>query len=565
VDALNDGLGLDSPFMKAVNNVKTALTAQLAFIDDTNVAIGENIPGTMAKAKAASQTYLLSLLQQPQALSAVQTGMLQIHGTANALQGALVQLGLSSADAATAINAGVSKAIADLKKQFEGGLTERLNTANGQSFLNDATKLIQQHQQDILDAASLGTDPSLVAATFKAEAQQIVDSAGLVGDAFTSFKTQFPELASVVHEFTQSAVADSKALRDAQNSAAKNLTDFLANLQAGPGSTQSPLATLASAQTLYQANLPLAQAGNVDAQNKFVSLADNLEKAARVVYASGQGYQDIRNQIINQGLNLPAVQATDDPVTKAVRDAITAIQAGNAALAAANTLTTNSMLPAVNAGSAAAVAASLATYFNQIDPTGKLSSVVANTLSTSGFAGYLEDIHNTSLPQNKSAVDATKGAVDSGNTTLAAIKALQDTANTQLILLRNALNPTLVDVQATDNVLRPGTGTSSSNPAVYDPTLIHLQNQVVTALNKIVFNTYAIASNTNVGRDSSSNKLGVYAGGGLITGPGTGTSDSLLIRGVEPRIHDAKFCARKVRRRLLRSVERRHHAACVQW
>jgi hypothetical protein len=54
----------------------------------------------------------------------------------------------------------------------------------------------------------------------------------------------------------------------------------------------------------------------IDAQNKFVSLADNLEKAARAVYASGQGYQDIRSQIISQGLALPAVQTTDPVVVE---------------------------------------------------------------------------------------------------------------------------------------------------------------------------------------------------------------------------------------------------------
>jgi hypothetical protein len=535
VDALNDGLGLDSPFMKAVNNVKTALNNQLAFIDDTNVAIGNNIPGTMARAKAASQTYLLSLLQQPQALSAVQTGMLQIHGTANALQGALVQLGLSSTDAATAINAGVSKAIADLKKQFEGGLTERLNVANGQSFLNDATKLIQQHQQDILDAASLGTDPSLVAATFKAEAQQIVDSASLVGDAFASFKTQFPELASVVHEFTASAVTDSKALRDAQNSAAKNLTDFLANLQSGQGSTQSPLNTLASAQTLYQANLPLAQSGNVDAQNKFVSLADNLEKAARVVYASGQGYQDIKNQIINQGLNLPAMQATTDPVTQAVRDAITAIQIGNAAITAGNfsnenlngaiiggigtTINSlnNGILPAVNAGNAAAVATSLATYFNQIDPSGKLLDIAARTLTAANNSNSLPGVA-TNTANTKAAVDSNNAKTDTSNTTLDAIKGLQATASQNLVLMQAALAPgnTAVSIAA-----RNASGVLTGGPSQT------VSNLMVEALNKIVVNTYMTALNTNLIPHQEGGGIGVLATGGLVTGPGTGTSDSI--------------------------------------
>jgi hypothetical protein len=99
---------------------------------------------------------------------------------------------------------------------------------------------------------------------------------------------------------------------DAINGTAKSVVDYLNGLVSGPSSTLSPTATLANAQSVYNANLGLAQVGNIDAQNKFVSLADNLEKAARAVYASGQGYQDIRSQIISQGLALPAVQTSRD-------------------------------------------------------------------------------------------------------------------------------------------------------------------------------------------------------------------------------------------------------------
>jgi hypothetical protein len=327
-------------------------------------------------------------------------------------------------------------------------------------------------------------------------------------------------LQGVVHEFTASAVTDAKALQDAQNSAAKNVADFLNNLVAGPSSTSSPIATLASANTLYNANLPLAQAGNVDAQNKFVSLADNLEKAARVVYASGTGYQDIKNQIINQGLNLPAVQATTDPVTAAVRDAITAIQIGNAAQATNATLT-GSILPAVNAGNAAAVAASLATYFNQIDPSGKLNSVVANTLGVWQQTGNLSllDPINAKVNTNNTLTGTTNSLTDAGNSTLAAIQGLQLTATNQLNLLNSAVNPAANGVILTYTVT--GAGTSA-------PTTDHttFTDQMLTTLYKIEINTWATAGNTR-GLSGGAARDGLHAAGGLITGPGTGTSDSI--------------------------------------
>jgi hypothetical protein len=475
-----------------------------------------------------------------QVLTPLQQQMKTVNDEAQGLKETLSEIGFSGR--AAAIDGILSQQMADLVAKFHdtfiSGLTTRLNAAKGQGFLNDTANLLLQHAQDLANVKDLGNDPTLlsqVSTTFHAEAQKIVDDAQLVGTAFTDFTTQIPILKDVVHEFTASAVTDAKALQDAQNSAAKGVTDYLNGLVAGQGSTQSPLNTLASAQTLYQANLPLAQSGNVDAQNKFGSLADNLEKAARVVYASGQGYQDIKNQIINQGLNLPAVQATTDPVTQAVRDAITAIQIGNAAITAGNFsnenlngalisgvgATINSLnggiLPAVNAGNATAVANALKFYFDQIDPTGKLGSIITNTGPLGGIA---TNTGTTATNTGTTATNAGTAATNTGNTTTA-ISGAQGT-NAILALLNSALNPNLVDVPVTDSV-----GHTIGTTTTYTSTLVHLNNQAVTALNKIVFNTYAIASNTNIGRDTASNKLGVYAMGGLITGAGTGTSDSI--------------------------------------
>lgn len=377
IDALNDGLGLDSPFAKAVNNVKTALNAQLAFIDDADVAIGGNIPGAMAKAHAASQSYLLSLLQQAPALSAVQAGMLGIQGTANALQGALVQLGMSSADAATAIAGGVTKAVANLKTQFQSGLTSRLNTATGATFLNDAAAAIQQHQQDLADAAALGNDPTLltqIATLFRAESQKIVNDAGLVGDAFANFTKQFPQLAGVVTQASQDVADAVKQQQSALNSSAKTIVDYVASITAGPSSTSSPQDKFAAAQAVYFAKLALAQAGNLDAQNTVAQDFENYRQAAREMYGSSVAYQQILTTGIAQLLNLPAVQKTTDPVVAAMRDVLTAINAGNATQATDATLQ-GMIKTAIDAGNAQQIAALLIPKFDTLNTTadGKLT------------------------------------------------------------------------------------------------------------------------------------------------------------------------------------------------
>jgi hypothetical protein len=468
-----------------------------------------------------------------QVLTPLQQQMKSVNDEAEGLKSTLLQISPGFSGLANQIDGIKQQQINDVVAKFHdtfiSGLTTRLNAAKGQTFLTDTANLLLLHAQDLANVKDLGNDPTLlsqVEETFRAELQKIVNDAQLTGEAFANLDSQFGLLQRGVHEFTQSAVDDSKALRDAQNSAAKNLTDYLSNLTAGPGSTQSPIATLASAQTLYQANLPLAQAGNVDAQNKFVSLADNLEKAARVVYASGQGYQDIRNDIINQGLNLPAVQATTDPVTQAVRDAITAIQIGNAALNiinataggttgavnAANSIgtLTGQILPAVNAGNAAAVANALQTYFNQIDPSGKLTSIITSTGTAAANSNSIAADTRTYQPLVYDSTFYTKTGVGTSNTTLEAIRALQSTATSQLVLLTAALSPAANAVNI--SVTTAGAGTSS--PSVRNQTFT---DQMLTALYKIVANTWAIAGNTR-GLAGGAARDGGLAAGGWITG-----------------------------------------------
>lgn len=172
--------------------------------------------------------------------------------------------------------------------------------------------------------------------------------------------------------FNDKIIDETKRAEEARltalNGAAKSVVDYLAGLQSGPNATVSPLANLSNSQSLYNANLALAQGGNIDAQNKFSSLADNLEKAARAVYASSQGYQDIRSQIIAQGLALPSVQTTTDPLVIAMRDVVAAVNAGNATQALDATLQ-NVIKSAIDAGNAAAFAAAITPKFDQLNTT----------------------------------------------------------------------------------------------------------------------------------------------------------------------------------------------------
>lgn len=493
LQGLADGLGMDSPFSKAVEAVKGQLQTVQKFIDD---AITSNTTEYMSTyvdvdaARSASMSYLLTLLQTAPKLSEVQTGMLHIQGTATALQGALTQLGMSAEDATYWINAGVGTAIAQLKKTFEDGLAARLNTATGKSYFNDTAALIAQHAQDLADAAMLGTDAGVVSRLFRAEAQKIVEDAGLVGDAFKDFTRQFPELAGIVTESSDALAAAAKTQQDALNSSAKSIVDYVSGLMTGSQAGMSPQDRFTAAQATYNQKLALAQVGNVDAMATIAQDFETYRAAAREMFGSTEQYQQILATGISQLLTLPAVQQTTDPVVQAMRDVLLAVQEGNA------TLVDVELAAQISAAKTAEAAA-------QAQRTADLQAT-ANNLS--GTANSLTSAANAILNQQASFLNS--------------IAVLQSTAADQLGLLRNALAPSNVAVGAS-----PDFGGGAI-----------LSNQAIDALNKIVWNTHATARNLQLLASNSYQHgplpgaiSGVYRDGGLAEGPGSGTSDSIPI------------------------------------
>jgi hypothetical protein len=155
---------------------------------------------------------------------------------------------------------------------------------------------------------------------------------------------------------------------------------------------------------------------------------------------------------------------------------------------------------------------------------------VSNTLSAATNTGGLNAVTHDYLPavydtnySNAGRLDTSNSLTGTSNITLDAIKVLQTTAKDQLVLLTAALKPSVVSVSITGS----GNTTPGSSPGV--PST--LNNQVVDSLNKIVWNTYVIAQNTEYRADGTLAHThaggGTFAAGGLITGRGTGTSDSI--------------------------------------
>ncbi|KRE02600.1 hypothetical protein ASE61_15090 [Bosea sp. Root670] len=195
--SLDAGSGPNGPFMQARSQIKQVGEALKGFVTDTQT-VGANV----LMARKASQDYALSLITGETKLTAVQTEMERITGTAAGLQDVLMDLGLSSEVAAGAIQQGVVKAMQNLRQSFTNDLGRKLNDALGRSYINEVSDLFAERSTLRADAGRLGLPTDQVEQYFAAAAQQIVDNARLTGDAFTSLVGMFPELNGQVHAFT---------------------------------------------------------------------------------------------------------------------------------------------------------------------------------------------------------------------------------------------------------------------------------------------------------------------------------------------------------------------------
>lgn len=226
-------------------------------------------------------------------LSTLQTAIKGVNDEAAGLKDTLTQIDTANHWDLTGFFAGIDasakaqiqKLIADATDALTSSLAQRLNTALGKTYLNDAANLLKQHQTDLASAAELGNDPAVLAqisAVFQAEAQKIVQDAGLVGDSFTDFTRQFPALASVVKQATVDITAS-----------VKTISDYLASLQVGSNSILSPEGQLSAAQSQFSQQLGLAQGGDTDALGSITKYADTLLTQAKSFYGSSEGYTGI--------------------------------------------------------------------------------------------------------------------------------------------------------------------------------------------------------------------------------------------------------------------------------
>lgn len=321
IEALDSGFGPNGVAVQAAANIKSVAETLKGFLSDTALIAPSS--AALAKATASVQDYMVSLFAEPATLSAVETRILSLRGSAAQLQTTLQDLGMSAEGAAAAIAAGVNTQLDALRTSFASGIQAKINSAQGKGYLNDLNNLVTQSVGDLSDARLIGSDPRQVAQAFALQAQAIVDQAGLVGDSFNDLVKTFPSLSSVVHQ-------SSTALDQFTTS----IQSFLDSLKTGSLSALSPDQKLAAAQDTYARQLSAAQSGDPTAMAAVTQSANDLLTVAKDFFASSPQYAAIFNQIVDQLGALPKVVA-------AGQNTMSAVQAGNAATQQGNDILGN--------------------------------------------------------------------------------------------------------------------------------------------------------------------------------------------------------------------------------
>jgi hypothetical protein len=570
LQAMKDGSGPDGPFASGQKRIQE-LTAQIKdFVQDTTTVFSGALTeawhlgfiptsGTLdasqqiAMAQEAGRTLLLTQVSGVQALSDVASALSEMNGKTVGLQQALMDLGLT-ADAATAAIANArSQGIAKIAADFVDGLNRQLNEAMGRGFVNQIADLIKSTEQRRADAAllpgGLAQNQSLIDKLFAAQAQQIVDQAGLVGDSFNDLIKLFPSLTGQVHESTaalQQQTDAQVALQRALDSAAKNILEYINGINTGTESALSPTARLAQAQTSYNAKLVLASAGNQDALQSITQDAEALRQALRDVYGSTAAFQSGWQTIQTQLLGLPAVQQSEDPSVVLQREILTASNS-----TATNTGAQGILKAAIDTGSAAAVATALSTYFNNIDTnlddnisSAEMVTALHGMASDASLAAMFKtlDIDNSGSLTKLDLINTATGNTNTGVGQVKAVtETMRDATNTiKDVGYRDAGSTTwvakdaLLAIKDIDALLSAQlTGYTNTVPVTtsagtfvtyggkdYTHPPGDVQNNMLTALNKIVINTWATANNTafesGIPSQMASAKFGTYEFGGLL-------------------------------------------------
>lgn len=316
----------------------------------------------------------------------------------------------------------------------------------------------------------------------------------------------------------------------------RKIKEYLDSLKSNVDAGVSPEQAYNNAKAAYDAQFALTSSSNVDIKNAaletITTYAEAYREASQNFFGSTSGYQTVLNEINTELGGLPAVTSGFDRIVTAltgtsgsVRSALVGSGTNNLLSVLSNIdlnadgiITQAEMEAALTNKNVANVATHTSGIPGIATNTNSLPGIGTNTNSLPGIG-----VNTNSLPGIAANSDELPG-IDAGiadsNTILNAIESLQNTATSHLNLMQNQLT----NAGQGNITVTPGSSLIGSS--------FNVSNNMLTALNKIVFNTWATARNTgfhvNVANSSIQGQFGSLAGGGWVHGPGTNTSDSIF-------------------------------------
>jgi tape measure domain-containing protein len=204
-----------------------------------------------------------------------------------------------------ALSAARAKAVADLEaeraeyfRQVGVSLEVRRLRAQGRT---QESELAQQAEEARQQLAAAAADLDRWAASAAEKTRYLAELE----------EVQAAERAEIIARYGEQAA---EALRQAGG----NIRAWLDNLASGAAGGLSPTDRLAAAQQTFNRDRVLAMGGDRDALGRITGSADALLGAGRDMFASGGGFQAIRNEIVGALGALPVVQSYDAMQTAAL-------------------------------------------------------------------------------------------------------------------------------------------------------------------------------------------------------------------------------------------------------
>lgn len=411
---------------------------------------------------------------------------------------------------------------------------------------SDRTEKVVQGYKDRLFAAT--TDTSTLAGALAAfdrtamrEREEEIKAGGESINVLVA--AQEAERYNIIKSFSERAAeAQKQALDEATNylqNFSRRIREYLDSLTGGSQSPLSPTARLSAAQSQFNTQRALAAGGDRNALDSITTYASNLIDAAQAMYGSTTGFQSIFSTVQAQLGALPSQVSPEDVIVQAIETQTTDLENGvlesirtyladhlpNIDLNSDNAISLSEMQTALGGSYSTGT---LRSIFNELDNDGNglltkaelrgtaatdLGSVKTNTGDTK------TNTNNTATNTNNTANRIGSGADGTLASILTSMQTANNTAAAQLELLNGQLSAGAFTVTTTQTIW---TGQHSSNTVTTPITA--LNNNMITALNKIVWNTwntsYILRAMWQIQGQYQFEPgyPGVYADGGLITG-----------------------------------------------